>query len=377
MTTCNGSWVEVDLSRAAENARAIARAVEPAELMAVLKADAYGHGLVPMAKALSKAGISHFAVAYAAEAVAIRKAVPEAKLIVVLGVVDGGDAADLLEFDITPVVVSLEQAQELSAAVQQTAKAGQSLNIHLKLDTGMGRLGFLCPEEVDAAAEVFTLDGLTVTGLCTHFAMVEPVRHPTAAAGQEEKFRAAAAELEKAAGHSLFRHIASSRAALLLPEYDQHGVRIGISLYGYGSTAPGKRFQTKPVLQWKSKVVQVKRVPADFAIGYYASYKTDRETDMAVVSCGYTDGYMRLLGNLGHVLIRGRRVPVVGRISMNGLAVDLGADSGVRAGDEVVLLGEQNGEAVWADELAKHCNTIPYEILTNISRQIERRYTGA
>ena len=232
------------------------------------------------------------------------------------------------------------------------------------------------PADVPAAAEALREPGLDIEGACMHFAIVEPVRHPEAAAGQAAKFDAALEVLEAAAGRRLFRHMSSSRAALLMPECDQDAVRVGISLYGYGSARPDGRFATEPILQWKSRVMQVKSVPAGFPVGYYGAYVTDRPTDIAVVSCGYTDGYLRLLGNTGDVLVRGKRRRVAGRVSMNWLTVDLGPDSGVQAGDEVVLLGEQGGEAVWADELARHCETIAYEILTDISRQIERRYVG-
>jgi alanine racemase len=239
-----------------------------------------------------------------------------------------------------------------------------------------GGWGLYAPAELDQAVAAVGLPGLDVQGVCTHFSMVEPERKPTAARGQADKFRQALPVIEQAAGRRLFRHMSSSRAALLLPDCDQDAVRVGIALYGYGAAEAGKRFATVPVLSWKSRVMQVKRVPAGFAVGYYASYKTPAPTDIAVISCGYTDGYQRHLGNKGQVLIGGKRRPVVGRVSMNWIAADLGPGSGVLAGDEVVLIGEQGGEQIWADELAKHCNTIAYEILTGISRQIERRYVG-
>jgi len=370
---CGGSWVEVDLNRLRGNATAIRTALRGADLIAVVKADAYGHGLAAAAAALAGAGVRRFAVAYVAEAATVRAAAPEAELILVLGAAQAADVPHMLRERIVPVVVSSAHAQELSAAA---VAAGARLPVHLKLDTGMGRLGFVCPAELDQAAAVVRLPGLDAQGVCTHFAMVEPERKPTAARGQAEKFRQALPMLDAAAGRRLFRHMSSSRAALLLPDCDQDAVRVGISLYGYGSADPAQRFATVPVLSWKTRVLQVKTVPAGFAVGYYGSYRTPAPTDLATLSCGYTDGYQRHLGNKGHVLIGGKRRPVVGRVSMNWISADLGPDSGVRAGDEVVLIGEQGGERIWADELAKHCGTIPYEILTGISRQIERRFVG-
>ncbi len=370
---CDGSWVEVDAGRLRANAEAIQGSLADADLMAVVKADAYGHGLGPSAAALAGGGVARFAVAYPAEALAVRRAVPDARQILVLGVAQTADVPHLLANRITPVVVSSSHARALSDAA---AAAGGRLGVHLKLDTGMGRLGFICPAETEQAVAVLGLPGLSVEGVCTHFSMVEPVKKPTAARSQTDKFRQAVGVIEAAAGRRLFRHMSSSRAALLLPDCDQDAVRVGIALYGYGASEEDQRFATAPVLSWKSRVIQVKAVPAGFAVGYYASYKTPAPADIAVISCGYTDGYQRHLGNKGQVLIGGKRRPVVGRVSMNWIAADLGADSGVRPGDEVVLIGRQGGEEIWADELARHCSTIPYEILTGISRQIERRTVG-
>lgn len=370
---CDGSWLEVDVGRLHGNVAALREAMGGAKLMAVIKADAYGHGLGAMAGALARDGVGHFAVAYVAEALTVRAAAPTAELVLVLGVAQAADVPHLLAKQITPVVVSTSHAQALSAAA---LAAGGRLGVHLKLDTGMGRLGFICPAEVEAAAAVCRLPGLEVRGVCTHFSMVEPEKKPTAARQQVEKFTRALPIIEAAAGRRLFRHMSSSRAALLLPDCDQDAVRLGLVLYGYGAAEPGQRFCTDPVLSWKSRVMQVKAVPAGFPVGYYASYKTPQATDVAVIGCGYTDGYQRHLGNRGQVLIGGKRRPVVGRVSMNWIAADLGPNSGVQAGDEVVLIGRQGDEQIWADELARHCSTIAYEILTGISRQIERRYVG-
>jgi alanine racemase len=370
---CDGSWVDVDLRRLCGNAQVIRAALGSGDLMAVIKADAYGHGLAPVAAALQACGVDRFAVAYVAEAAAVRAAAPAARQILVLGVAGAADVPRLLEARITPVVVSAEQGRALSDAA---LAAGGRLGVHVKLDTGMGRLGFVCPAETEQAAGMARLPGLELTGVCTHFSMVEPEKKPTAARGQAERFRQALPVIEAAAGRRLFRHMSSSRTALLLPDCDHDAVRVGIALYGYGASEADKRFATRPVLSWKSRVIQVKAVPAGFAVGYYASYKTPAPTDLAIISCGYTDGYQRHLGNKGQVLIGGRRRPVVGRVSMNWIAADLGPASGVQAGAEAVLIGEQGGERIWADELAKHCGTIAYEILTGISRQIERRYLG-
>ena len=287
-----------------------------------------------------------------------------------LGVAGPADVPRMLRDRITPVVVSAEQGRALSEAA---VAAGGRLGVHVKLDTGMGRLGFVCPAEVGSAVEVVHMPGLEARGVCTHFAMVEPEKKPAAVRGPAEKFRQALPVIEAAAGRRLFRHMSSSRAALLLPECDQDAVRMGITLYGYGASEPDKRFATAPVLSWKSRVMQVKTVPAGFAVGYYASYKTSAPTDLATISCGYTDGYQRHLGNKGHVLIGGQRRPVVGRVSMNWISADLGPDSGVKAGDEVVLIGEQGSEVIPPQELARRWGTAT-TFVTNVNKRIPRLY---
>jgi alanine racemase len=212
---------------------------------------------------------------------------------------------------------------------------------------------------------------LEVTGLCSHFAAVEPKANDTAQA-QFKRFEAASRQLPR----DVFRHISSSRAMLFHKEWDLDGVRPGIVLYGYGSSESGMRVRSQPVLQWKTSVVQVKAVPAGSKVGYYGTHTTQAPTRLATLAVGYADGYLRTLSNRGQVLIRGRRRKVVGRVSMNWLTVDVGDDQAVREGDEAVLLGEQGGEAIWADELARQCRTIAYEILTGINAAIERTYTG-
>lgn len=371
MNPPNGSWVEIEKSAVIENVHAILRALpKKTKLIAVVKSDAYGHGLPLFAKTLRGAGVRCFALAYAAEAKIVRHAVPDAELLLVLGGADANDVPMMLENHITPVVPSLQTARAFGSAA---LAAGNILPVQIKLDTGMGRLGFLMPQALPDAIATLRIPGLSVKGLCAHFALVEPKKHPEAAEKQMQRYNTAAAALETAAGHPLFKNVSSSRAALLLPSCDLDGVRIGIALYGYGAKKPAGRFHTRPVLQWKSRVVQVRDVPANMPVGYYGAYRTPSHTRLAVVACGYADGYNRRLGNIGHVLIRGRRRLVAGRVSMNWISVDLGPDPTVQEGDEVVLIGRQGQAEIQADELARHCGTIAYEILTGISSRIPRR----
>jgi len=368
-----GSWVEISSAALEANARAIRAAVPGKRVIAIVKSDAYGHGIEACVEAFCRAGVDAFAVVYPAEALRVRAAAGDrAKLILVLGGATAEDVPELLAGDITTVVADGAQARDFASAAKA---AGGTLRVQIKLDTGMGRLGFLAPRDVPDAVAVTRLDGLDVEGICAHFAMVEPVSHPQKAKGQMAKFFEAADAIEKAAGKKLLKHVSSSRASLVTPEYDLDAIRPGIVLYGYGAHAAFGRYATRPALQWKARIVQVRDIPEGTGIGYYGSYVTKRATKIAVASAGYADGYNRHLGNRGDVLVGGQRKPVAGRVSMNWICIDLGPESDAKPGDEVVLLGTQGEESVWAGELAEHCGTIAYEILTGISKHLPRIVT--
>lgn len=365
--------VEISTAVFADNIHAVQAALSAStRLICVVKSDAYGHGIPPMVHAALQAGADHFAVAYLEEALAVRAAAPDAKMILLIGVAQPEDVPLLLAHNITPLAICREQAQALATAAHSL---GRNLPVHLKIDSGMGRLGFVCPAELDCVLDVCRFPGLDVRGICTHFATVEPSRYPQAAPQQIERFQQAVAAVETTLQRRLFRHASSSRAAMLLPDCDLDGVRMGIALYGYGAKDSGLRFQTRPVLQWKARVLQVKTVPARFPVGYYGIQNpTPRATDIATLGVGYADGYPRHLSNKGIILIGGRRCKVIGRVSMNWITVDLGPSSGIQAGAEAVLLGTQGDESIWADELAALYQTISYEILTGISARLCRSY---
>ena len=362
----NHSWVEIDLRRLRKNVGALRSAI-PTEtsVILVVKADAYGHGLIPVATAAAEEGINWFAVAFLDEALKIRSVRPDANILV-LGLVLPEHVEILLEKRIFAVVTSLEHG----LALAKVARAKNAdLPVHLKVDTGMGRLGVQWDEVSATVKDLDAVGGLEWAGVCSHFARVDPDQ-PEYASAQAVKF----SEALKYLPAKIFKHLSSSRAALYFPDWDMNGVRQGIVLYGYGATDPKGRFQTKPILQWKTRVVQIKKVPADFSIGYYGTYRTEYATQIATLAVGYADGYNRALSNKGDVLVGGRRCAVVGRVSMNWITVDVGLDAKVKVGDEAVLIGEQGDEAIWADELSKICRTIPYEILTSINATLERKY---
>ena len=367
------SWVEVDLDGLRGNLAAVRQALpRSAEVVLVVKADAYGHGISAVSRLAATAGVNWFAVVHTDEAEAVRAASAAAR-IVMLGPPPPEAAGWLMERNVIPVIVSLDHARALSA---EAARRGARISAHVKLDTGMGRLGLDWPSAAAALREMLALPGIRVDGLCTHFARVD-IEGEDPAAEQVARFREVVRDAEAAAGRPLFKHVSSSRAALYRPEWDFDGVRPGIIAYGYGASSEDGRIRTRPILQWKARVVQVRAVPANFAVGYYSTYRTPAPTTLAVVGLGYADGYLRALSNRGHILIGGRRCRVVGRVSMNWITVDAGLYGRVKEGDEAVVMGRQGNQELWADELATLCRTIPYEILTSISAATERRYVGA
>ena len=366
------SHVDIHLGVFAENLRQI-RAALPGgtSLVLVVKADAYGHGLQPMARQAAATGVDWFAVAYLREALAVREVAPQAR-IVILGAVEESDVPVLVEHRILPILVDEEHGHRLARAAHS---AGIELEVHAKVDTGMGRFGLPWQQAVASLESLAGLPGLRIAGLCTHFASVEP-RKPALAPDQQERFQVIAHELGKRLRTPLFRHVSSSRAFQFRSDWDYDGVRPGILAYGYGASERGMRVKTQPVLEWRTHVMQVKRVPAGFPLGYYSTYVTPEPTVIATIAGGYADGYSRALSNRGYALVHGRRCAVVGRVSMNWITLDCGPDSTVQAGDEVVLLGQQGGESVWADDLARLGRTIAYEVLTSIHSDVPRRYTS-
>jgi alanine racemase len=356
----NRTVAELHLDRLDANIRAVRNALRPgAEPIMVVKANAYGHGDTAVVRRGVARGVRWFAVVHLEEALRVREAAPEAEVLL-LGVASPADVPALLQHRLTPVVVGREHGRALGAAA-----TGRRLPVHLKVDTGMGRLGIAWQDAVDAGTELARAPGLDVRGICTHFARVAPGPDDPAVR-QAERFRSVADALDAPAGRRLFRHASNSRAICCHPAFDFDAGRPGILLYGYEARDPNGRVHTRPVLEWKAEIAQVRRVPAGFPVGYDSTYATPTATVLAILAAGYADGYPRLLSNRAHVLVGGRRCPVAGRVSMNWIAVDLGPGAEARPGDEAVLIGRQGDAEVWADELAALAGTISYEILTGI-----------
>lgn len=356
------AWVELDLALFCQNLTEMKRVLSaPAEIIMVVKANAYGHGITTIAAKAFECGVSWFFVATLGEALAVRSVLPEANILL-MGGVWAADIPEIVQHRIFPVLVSADQARALAA---EARIAGLALTCHVKVDTGMGRLGLPWEKAVEQIVEMNRSGGLDIRGICMHFASAGRSADAFAKI-QSDRFRAILAEYAALGFPPLFSHLANSAAFSSHSELDMDGVRLGILAYGYGGKAAGKRVYTRPLLQWKTRVIQVKQVPAGFPVGYLSTHVTPEPTCLATIDAGYADGISRLMSNKGYVLVGGRRSKVVGRVTMNFTIVDVGAGSPVKPGDEVVLIGSQGSESLWADEVSRWCATIPYEILTNI-----------
>lgn len=369
----SNTWIELDLGTLRSNLRTLQSAIKDStEIIFVVKSNAYGHGLVPVSQCAWECGVKWFAVANINEALILREIMPDAGIIIV-GVMDQAAAAQAIGNNIVPVIISEKHAIDL-ASVASSLKA--ILRCHAKIDTGMGRLGFPWEEAPAILPKLARLPGLDICGFCTHFASASS-QDRSYARMQAERFNTVIRLCEEKGLYVPFKHISNSGAVLCNRAWNMDGIRPGILLYGYGKQNSEIRdpkseskdcieIQTKPFLQWKTRIIQIREVPAGFPVSYDSTYTTPKETRIAVIDVGYADGYSRKLSNIGFVVAGGRRCPVVGRITMNLTMIDLGMDTAASEGDEVVLIGTQGSASVWADEIAHWCETIPYEILTSI-----------
>lgn len=356
------AWVELDLDQLCQNLALMREALPfSSQVILVIKANAYGHGITAVARKAFECGVRWFFVATLNEALNVRLILPEANILL-LGGVWPSDIPEIVRHRILPVLVSEEQAGTLAETARNE---GLTVPCHVKVDTGMGRLGWPWEKAAEQMAVIHRLGGLDIRGICMHFASAGRSAD-VFAKEQTLRFQAVLDRCSVLGLPPLFTHLANSAAFSSHPELDMDGVRLGILAYGYGGRKSGARVHTRPLLQWKTRVLQVKQVPAGFPVGYLSTHVTEAPTCLATLDIGYADGVSRLMSNKGYVLVGGRRAKVVGRVTMNFTIVDVGAGSHVKPGDEAVLIGVQGEESLWAEEVARWCATIPYEILTNI-----------
>jgi len=365
------TYCTIDLGAAARNVRAIREALAPnVKLIAVVKADAYGHGLIPFSKVALKNGASALAVAIPEEGIALREAGVTAPIIILGNNLP--DAAEaIVKYDLQPTICEQTLARALDA---EAKKQGKWVPVHLKLDTGMGRIGIRDERELDRMAECLkSCKSLEVHGLFTHFANSDGADKGYARE-QFDRFNALYARL-RSHGFNPLLHAANSAAISDLPETHMDMVRAGIILYGYYPSPNVHRdIPLEPVMSVRTKVQYVKTVPAGETISYERTYTTWRPTVVATLPIGYGDGYRRALSNKGQVLIAGKRAPILGRVCMDQIMVDVTEIPNVSEGDEVVLLGKMGDERIDADEMADWANTISYEILLSFNSRMPRIY---
>ncbi|MBN2335913.1 alanine racemase [Candidatus Bathyarchaeota archaeon] len=364
-------WAEVNLDRLAHNIREVRR-VTPgsAEIMAAVKADGYGHGAVESAKAFLGDGADRLATATLGEAMELRRGGVEAPILV-LGYVPEYLYPRLLEYGVSAAVYQVEHAEALSRVAVET---GRETVVHVKVDTGMGRLGFKAEEAVKSIAVISGLPGVRVEGVFTHFAVSDEA-DKSYTRDQFRRFMKVVDRLEARGVEVPLRHVSNSAAIIDLPEYSLDMVRPGIMLYGYypSPDVDHSRVDLRPAMAFKAKVSHVKTVPAGTGLSYGLTYHTGRETVVATLPVGYADGYRRGLSNRGEVSIRGRRAPIVGRVCMDQCMVDVTDVPGVEVGDVATLFGG-SGAAPSVEEVAGWLGTIVHEVTCGVSRRVPRVY---
>ncbi|MBC7263033.1 MAG: alanine racemase [Chloroflexi bacterium] len=366
------TWAEIDLDAIAHNARQLKKYVgERTELMAVVKANAYGHGAVPAARAALEGGASRLAVARVDEGLQLRSGGIAAPILV-MGYAIPPQAGDIVRHRLTPTVNTLELAQALSAEVAQQKAA--PLPVHLKVDTGLGRFGLLPGEVLDFARALVSLPGLFLEGFWTHFACADEA-DKSYTYQQFALYCQVARQLEEAGIAIPIKHVANSAATLSLPEMHLDMVRCGITIYGLRPSEEVKMVvPVRPAMTIKSHVARVRTLPAGSGISYNRTYVTARPTPVALVPIGYGDGYRRGLSNKGAVLIHGQRVPIIGRVCMDQFMVDVSAIPDVQQNDEVVVLGRQGEEEINAEEIGALVGTNNYETVAALLPRVPRVY---
>ncbi|MCB0238833.1 MAG: alanine racemase [Anaerolineae bacterium] len=366
------TWVDIDLEAVAGNVRAALEIVGPeAALCAVLKADGYGHGAVGVGRTALNNGARMLAVACLAEAVTLRRAGIDAP-IMILGYTPAWQARDTLRYDVTATVYDIDVARAFS---QAAADLHHPARLHVKVDTGMGRLGLRPEDAVSFVRQLNTLPGVDVEGIFSHFSVADSddPAHQTHSDVQLAAFESILAQLRAAGLLPPLVHMANSAATLSRPTSHFNMVRLGVALYGLQpSTAVPLPPAFRPALSWKTQVAQVKTLPPGAPVSYGNTFHTGRETRLAVIPVGYADGFRRSPQHWGQVLVRGRWAPIVGRVTMDQTMLDVTDIPGVRQGDEVVLIGRQGELELTADQVAERLGTISYEVVSQILARVPR-----
>jgi alanine racemase len=355
--------VEISLSALRHNFSLLKAKAPDAAVLAMVKADGYGHGMSECARTLAAAGADCFGVAEAVEGVELRKNGIDRPVFIMAGLLPEIIPA-LFEYRLTPVVVDDSCLETLS---REAVQRGQEIGLHLKVDAGMGRQGCALSSIGGIIRQIQTLPGLSLSGIMAHFPKADDpdsdsTTEITAAFGRRLE------KVQELLPENLVLHLANSGGILYFPDSHQDMVRPGISLYGYYPNGEQGKMNAEeprlqPVMRFTSRIIQIKEVAAGTGLGYGHTFTTSRPAKIAIIPAGYEDGYLRCLSNRAQALVHGQRVPAVGRISMNLTMFDVSDLGRVKLGDEVVLLGRQGDEEITADEIAAWMETISYEVL--------------
>lgn len=361
------TWAEINIATIENNVRLLAQSTQ-AQIMAVLKANAYGHGVIPVSQAVRRAGATWCGLARVEEALELRYAGYDGPMLV-LGFTAPGRVRSLIEADVAMAVWSEAQ---LAAFVQAASEVGKPARVHLKVDTGMSRLGIPAQEALQLAERIKNQRGITFEGVFTHFARADE-EDPGPTEGQEQILRQVVEALEQAGLRPPLVHAANTAGSLTRESAHFDMLRVGIAIFGL-HPSPQCRLPDgfQPALAWKSQLSHVQVLPKGRGVSYGHEYVTRREERIAAVPVGYADGFRRVSGNV--VLVGGRRVPVVGRVCMDQISLQLDGVPEAKVGDEVVLIGEQGGERISAEEVAERWSTINYEVVCGLSPRVRRIY---
>ena len=365
-------WAEIDLDKLAHNMREIRRVAKSENIIAVVKADAYGHGAIDVAPVLLKNGANRLAVAVISEAVELRRSGIECP-IMILGFTPPNLIDNILKYNIEQAVYSYEFASELSKMAQKKNKVAK---IHIVVDTGMGRIGYLPTDEsVEEVYNISKLPNIIIEGMFCHFSSADE-KDKTYTYNQVKKYDDFYEKLKEKKVNINIRHMANSAAIIDLPETHYEAVRPGIILYGYypSEEVNKENINLIPVMTLKTNVVHIKTLPPGEYVSYGRKFETERESVIATLPVGYADGYTRLLYEKGKVILKGSFAPVIGRICMDQCMIDVTDIDGVKIGDEVILIGEDENNKFTADTIAELIGTINYEIVCMIGKRVPRVY---
>jgi len=367
VSTC----AEIDLNAISHNLHQIKNKVRPAGVLAVVKDNAYGHGAVEVARIATGISVQMLGVAMVEEAVELRCAGIDLPILMLCCILPE-QAEEVVLHDITQTVCELSICTALSREAVRTNKQAK---IHVKIDTGMGRIGVQCDKAAQLIESIAQLPGLTVEGISTHFASADTDEDFTNL--QLERFNSVISHLNDAGIRIPLKHAANSAAVLGLPHACFDMVRPGLMIYGLYPSESSGEIQLKPALSLKTRIVHLKELPAGWSISYGRTHTTEKPSVIASLAIGYGHGYNRKLSNTGEAIIRGVKAPIVGTVCMDQCLCDVTHIPEASVGDEAVLIGKQGGEEITADEVAQKVGTISYEILCSINARVPRIYKRA